>query len=377
MNKYTILGALILAQIALLYFQLRTGNPLAQQSIAQTLFSVEANTVNALSIEDSDGQEVRLHKIDQRWQTNNGFSAQQDKVEQLVEKIISLKTNLAIAHTDAAAQRFQVAENTFQRSLTIETNNENPIKLYLGSGAGARRSHARLESEKSIYSLALAEYELPTAESDWQDLSCLRLASDSIKLIELDGLSLQKAAVDSAQTTAPNADTPSEAKIEASAKLEWIGKDSSGVIALNSDSVVNAVNHLAQLRIEQAEQMDTKQLDERLSLSLEYQNGRRNYRLLQSPDDASQYWIQASDLEGYLLKISDTNAQQILDNWASTKLIVPAETTTTEASSQTTTEPIIKNEIQPESNESSNSTQPNSEMLETKLESSGTSSNAQ
>ena len=35
MNKYTILGALILAQIAILYYQLRTNSPLAEQSIKQ------------------------------------------------------------------------------------------------------------------------------------------------------------------------------------------------------------------------------------------------------------------------------------------------------------------------------------------------------
>ena len=201
MNKYTILGALILAQIALLYYQLRTNNPLAQQSIQKSLLPIEAKTVEALSIEDADGTQVHLRKIDQQWQTNNGFSAQQDKVTQLIEKILSLKTNLASAQTDAAAQRFQVAEDTFQRKLTIKTASSEAIKLFVGSGAGARRSHVRLGSEKAIYSLPIAEYELSSSESDWQDLNCLRLATDSIKLVELDGLSLLKVASNDAKST--------------------------------------------------------------------------------------------------------------------------------------------------------------------------------
>ena len=341
MNKYTILGALILAQIALLYYQLRTNSPLAQQSIQQSLLPIQNKAVEALSIEDADGTQVHLRKIDQQWQTNNGFSAQQDKVTQLIEKILSLKTNLASAQTDAAAQRFQVAEDTFQRKLTIKTASSEAIKLFVGSGAGARRSHVRLGSEKAIYSLPIAEYELSASESDWQDLNCLRLATDSIKLVELDGLSLLKVASNDAQST-EESDNGSETDKEATSAPEWIGKDSSGEIAIHSDAVANAVRQLSQLRIEQAEHIAKEPLNERLYLSLQYEQGRRDYRLLQSPDDTSQYWLKASDLEGYALKINERNAQQILENWSADTLMVKTEAEIRETSTNDAAETTIE-----------------------------------
>lgn len=363
MNKYTILGALILAQIALLYYQLRTNSPLAQQSIQKSLLPIEAKTVESLSIEDADGTQVHLRKIDQQWQTNNGFSAEQDKVTQLIEKILSLQTNLASAQTDAAAQRFQVAEDTFQRRLTIKTASSEAIKLFVGSGAGARRSHVRLGSEKAIYSLPIAEYELSSSESDWQDLNCLRLASDSIKLVELNGLSLLKVTSDVAQS-AELSDHASQTNKDAASTPEWIGKDSSGEIAIHSDAVVNAVRQLSQLRIEQAEHLANAPLNERLCLSLQYEQGLRDYRLLQSPDDASQYWLKASDLEGYALKISERSAQQILENWSADTLIVKTEAEIHQTSTKAAAETAIEVESPPHTIESVDSNERQATNLE-------------
>lgn len=324
MNKYTLLAALILAQIAILCYQLSRSKPLAQESVAQALLAIEPESIEALSIQDAAGQTVRLQKVDQQWQTSDGFLAQQEKVEQLIEKITRLKTNLATAHTDTAAQRFQVAEDAFQRMLKIQTNTSDSVQLYLGSGAGARRSHVRLATEKAIYSLPLAEYELPIQASDWQDLNCLRLATDSVKLIELDGLTLLKIATDKAQTAAIN-DAASEPKKAAVPATEWIGKTPTGEIDLRSDAVASAVRHMTQLRIEQADQRAINSLNERFRLTLQHANGRRDYQLFQNPDEASQYWLQVSDMEGFALRMSETDAQQILENWALAKLIVPAE----------------------------------------------------
>jgi hypothetical protein len=363
MNKYTILGALILAQIALLYYQLRTDSPIAQKSTQQSLLPIEAKVVEALSIEDAEGTQVHLRKIDQQWQTNNGFSAQQDKVTQLIEKILSLKTNLASAQTDAAAQRFQVAEDTFQRRLTIKTASLEAIKLFVGSGAGARRSYVRLGSEKAIYSLPIAEYELSASEFDWQDLNCLRLATDSIKLVELDDLSLLKVASNDAQST-EESDNGSETDKEGTSAPEWIGKDSSGEITIHIDAVANAVRQLSQLRIEQAKHMPKEPLNERLHLSLQYEQGRRDYRLLQSPEDASQYWLKASDFEGYALKINERNAQQILDNWSMDTLIVKTEAEIHETSTTDAAESAIEVESPQNTIESVDSSERHAANLE-------------
>ena len=368
MNKYTILGLLVLAQITLLYYQLRTGTPLAQQSSSQALLTIEEDSIAALSIIDADGKKVRLQNVGQVWQTSNGFSAQQEKVEQLIEKIASLTTNLATAHSDAAAQRFQVAEDTFQRMLTIETASSETITLFVGSGAGARRSYVRLGSEKAIYSLPLAEHELSTAASDWQDLTCLRLATDTIKLIETNNLTLLKVDENGAQPTEPAGDISQGNRATATVHT-WIGKDSTGEIDLNSEAVVSAVRHLSKLRIERADPIAKVELNERLKLHLQHDQGNRTYQLIQSTEDADKYWIQASDFEGFALHISKTNAQQILENWTLAKLIDSAEVTAPATSVDTPVNPANTDNSQPATIESNSSTaDPDSTVLKTVTE---------
>jgi hypothetical protein len=363
MNKYTILGVLVLAQITLLYYQLRSSKPLAQHSISQALLTIEKESVTAVSILDADGTEVRLQNVDQGWQTGDGFSAQQASVEQLIEKISSLKTNLATAHTDTAAQRFQVSEDTFQRKLTIETANSKKIQLFVGSGAGARRSHVRLASEKAIYSLPLAEYELSTDASDWQDINCLRLATDTIKLVEINNLTLLKVDGDGVQAIEPTEDGAEDKNTTAGVHT-WIGKDSTGEIDIQSEAVVSAVRHLSQLRIERAEPSTNDLFNERLSLSLQHDQGNRKYQLLQSTEDTSEYWIQASDFEGFALHISETNAEQILANWALAKLTDSAEVTSPEPSSETAVDTASTDDSNPKEIESNNSTaEPDSTVL--------------
>jgi hypothetical protein len=360
MNKYTILGVLVLAQITLLYYQLRSSKTLAQHSISQALLTIEKESVTAVSILDADGKEVRLQSVDQGWQTGDGFSAQPASVEQLIEKISSLKTNLATAHTDTAAQRFQVSEDTFQRKLTIETANSKKIQLFVGSGAGARRSHVRLGSEKAIYSLPLAEYELSTDASEWQDLNCLRLATDTIKLVEINNLTLLKVDGDGVQATEPTEDGA-----DATAAVHtWIGKDSTGEIDIQSEALVSAVRHLSQLRIERADPSTNDLFNERLSLSLQHDQGNRKYQLLQSTEDTSEYWIQASDFEGFALHISETNAEQILANWALAKLTDSAKVTSPEPSSETAVDSASTDNSNPQEIESNNSTaEPDSTSL--------------
>ena len=199
----------------------------------------------------------------------------------------------------------------------------------------------------------------------------MRLATDSIKLVELDGLSLLKVASNDAQST-EKSDNGSETDKEATSAPEWIGKDSSGEIAIHSDAVANAVRQLSQLRIEQAEHLAKEPLNERLYLSLQYEQGRRDYSLLQSPDDASEYWLKASDLEGYALKINERNAQQILENWSADTLIVKTEAEIRETSTNDTAETTIEVESPQNTIESVDS----NEQQATNLESGPAENNA-
>jgi hypothetical protein len=111
------------------------------------------------------------------------------------------------------------------------------------------------------------------------------------------------------------------------------------------------------------------ELNERLKLHLQHDQGNRTYQLIQSTEDADKYWIQASDFEGFALHISKTNAQQILENWTLAKLIDSAEVTAPAASVDTPVNPANTDNSHPATIESNSSTaEPDSTVLKTVTE---------
>ncbi|MEZ5450753.1 MAG: DUF4340 domain-containing protein, partial [Thiolinea sp.] len=168
---------------------------LATSSPQQNLLNFETGQVDSLSIRSSEAAVVLKRNgsgAQAAWLTQDGFPVDHAKLTQLLETLQGLKSGLAVATTDDAAGRFKVADDEFERHVELQQDGKTLADFYIGSGAGARRSHLRLAGSPAIYSVNVGSYDVPATAADWQDKAVLQLKADSLKTLQLGELQLQR-----------------------------------------------------------------------------------------------------------------------------------------------------------------------------------------
>ena len=120
----------------------------------------------------------------------DGFPADESSVERLLEKIEGLERGWPVAATSGAAKRFKVADEEFERKLTLSKGDDDIASLFVGSSPGLGKVHARLLGEDEIYAVELNAYEMETDREDWIDKSVLSLKAEDIAGIELPNMTL-------------------------------------------------------------------------------------------------------------------------------------------------------------------------------------------
>lgn len=226
------------------------------------------------------------------WLTAAGFPADQNKVEALLNSLKGLQVGLAVATTDEAAQRFKVAADDFERQLTLHQDDTELATLFIGTGAGARRSHARMADSDAIYSVSLGSYEVPAELGDWQDKSVLQLDQADVTGMQLNELKLtKKEAIWSAISGLP------------------AGR------ALSPKAVDEAVSPLLSLRFSEvlgtAVQDSYGLAEPELALTLNLKDGARDYQFgkLAEGDD---YALKVSDRDEYF-KVAAYSVKPLLE----------------------------------------------------------------
>lgn len=167
-----LLGLLALQLLVLGGLSFRNGQ---DASAAESLLSVTPTTVNRLVIEGredaDDGDdgvliELALTQTDGQWQVH-GYPADAAKIDALTARLADLGNAWPVATTAVARERFEVAEDNFRKRLTVSSADGEAAVLLLGSSPGFKRVHARRGDADAIYSIPLADYDLPTAVDDW------------------------------------------------------------------------------------------------------------------------------------------------------------------------------------------------------------------
>ncbi len=129
---------------------------------------------------------VQLTKKDGTWVLPDYFNAPADKfkLNDVLDELSGLQRGLPIATTASALKRFKLADDNFERRLTLSEGNRVLSTVYFGSSAGARKTDARTARDRAVYDVDIATYELPTQPSDWFDAGLLE--SDQAGISELD-----------------------------------------------------------------------------------------------------------------------------------------------------------------------------------------------
>ncbi len=185
-----ILAVTAAIQIALVAAAYIGGSDLESTSVSSAMLTFQPQDVDRIVIAGASGAEqITLEKED-GWHTADGFPADRQRIERLLQKLSGLKHGLAVATSASALSRFKVDEQAFERHVTLSKGDGVIGDLYLGGGAGVRQSYGRAASQKAVYAVTLGSYELPLEQSDWQDKTLLQVSSSAVTSLSAEGVTL-------------------------------------------------------------------------------------------------------------------------------------------------------------------------------------------
>jgi hypothetical protein len=289
MNRWIIyLGICLLAQVALAISVNLAQTDYSAFKPMETLLSFDAKMVDDILIEQDDEQRVKLKKLEERWNvfSMNNFQADKDKVEAFLDKLAELKKGWPVATTNTAAKRFKVAENNFERKITLSKEGKNIDTLFIGTSPGFRKIHARRNDEDSIYAVNFNDYEAGTRHEDWIDKGVLTHKTSEILRVQLPDFSLLRQ--------------------DENLIVEGIDASTEDTVAEEADRLVRKI---ADLRIRTVLGIDAKP-------EYNQDNPVFRYTLVLSSGDSEEYvFSKPKDADDYVLKPSHCEEYFKVDNW--------------------------------------------------------------
>ncbi len=169
----------LLTAAALFWGQQQSGQPGKRLA----LLSFQAETLDRVVVSDGE-HSATLTKSGDAWILPNlqQLPADGDKLKDQLDKLQQLMTGWPVATTAASRQRFEVADDKFQRRLQLYHGDTPAGELLIGTSPGFRKSHVRRAGDDAVYAVKLNAYEWPAKDDDWLDKALL--AAGGIERIE-------------------------------------------------------------------------------------------------------------------------------------------------------------------------------------------------
>ena len=240
-----ILAVLLVAQLVLAVGMSFTGPSLTAQRPDTPLLALGDRSVDRLTIEGADNQQIVLTRQGEDWvlpETGN-FPADSAKVDHLLEELKGLKRGLPVATTAGALQRFKVSDDAFERRVLLAQGDDTLATLYLGTSPGMRQVHARTADDEAVYVTKFGLYDAPLKPEDWENKSVLHIPRDDVEQLSLAQLTLSRTP-DTGSGAAPEAGDEQKAD-----QANWTGEKLAEGETLNQANAEALVDKLAGLSI--------------------------------------------------------------------------------------------------------------------------------
>jgi hypothetical protein len=172
-----VLSLLLIAQLALTAIVYWPGDNAAPARSAM-LTAIDRTVIDAITISDSDDNAITLTREGSGWRMPSDLPADDAKVTALLDTLLTSDPGFAIARSDSAAKRFELADDNFERKIELlfaDGKGDDTATLYLGSSPAFRKVHARLEGENAVYVLDFNSYDAPATDLGWLDRELLAL----------------------------------------------------------------------------------------------------------------------------------------------------------------------------------------------------------
>ena len=183
------LGGLLALQLAItagLFW-----NTQQQQSDHQqdALLSFDPGAIDRVQLSDTDTT-LTLTRTEHGWQLPDELPVDEARLTPLLSRLAQLPAGWPVTTSANSKQRFEVADDEFQRQLRLYQGDDLNAELFLGTSPGFRKVHARRAGEDAVYSVQLNSSDFPTEADGWLDKALIR--ADEVDRIEGPDYALKK-----------------------------------------------------------------------------------------------------------------------------------------------------------------------------------------
>ena len=182
-----ILLIVFVAQLALIAYLFWPSSTTASGELL--LADLTADNISALTIADGNAEPIQFERSeDGGWTVSGtgGFPANADKVNEILEKLLTVKASRLVAQTAASHKRLQVDEDEFNRRLSLVTSS-GEVEIYLGTSAGSGANHVRVEGQDATYLTGeIMAWELAMQPSGWIDTRYFDVPVEDIERVLLE-----------------------------------------------------------------------------------------------------------------------------------------------------------------------------------------------
>jgi hypothetical protein len=288
------LGALLVAQLGLVLAVQLSGNDYTAFQPKERLLTFDPQAVDTLRITEGEGQPLELRREADHWvvMASDGFPADPGMIKSLLNKLAGLQKGWPVATSSAAAARFKVAEDGFERRITLLADGQTLARLYLGSSPGYRKVDVRPDGEDAVFAIEFNTWEASAKADDWIDKGRLKLDAQQIEQLQMPGFTLLQ-----------DGDKVELANLKAGEQT-------------NSTAARSLLNKLANLTIGallgQENKPEYGQEKPVLEIDLTRKGGDPLHYRFSQPEGADYYVLKRSDLNHYL-KLAEFSMKPLLE----------------------------------------------------------------
>jgi len=188
-----ILGVILIAQLIVVMALLLPTDESRKSIDKKNLFTFSPDQVNKIVIY-GDNKMLILKSENRGWNLPRyyDFSVAKNRVPTFLKKLSGFKQGWPVATTVAAAKRFKVSDDDFERKIELYQGEVLLDTLYVGTSPGFRKVHVRKANTNNVYDVTFSAFDASIKTADWRDSSLLRLEQTAIIKISSPDFSLVK-----------------------------------------------------------------------------------------------------------------------------------------------------------------------------------------
>jgi hypothetical protein len=282
MKKWiSILAGLLVAQLVLAVAVNLTEQDYGAFEAKEKLLAFDKQKVDRLLIEDGKASVTLKSSVDQWVLPDEGdFPAAQHSIDELLEKLAGLEKGWPVATTSSASRRFKVAEDEYERKLTLYSGEDVMARLFIGTSPGFRKVHLRPDVEEAVFVAEFNAWEMDAQADGWIDKDVLKLDEAQLEQVEIVGkLTLQNQ----------------------QGELQLTGLE--GQESTNVDEARSLINKLSGLRIQslkgEEESAEYKKQEPDLDIVVTLKDGKQLSYQFFKVENSTHYILKRSDRDRY------------------------------------------------------------------------------